>query len=814
MKSLRRALLLALMLLLPMVTAAAPPEPRSWSPYAAAGHFLNAIALADDANVTALAWASPGPRTEPGTLPDANQAPPVTERYDVSALSTDDGILWNSTPPNTVPPVPPGKDMVAISRDGGVIMAARSAQPESTQPNVVVFDTDATLTPGQQNPTPGSAPAPATMSAAWSKRLQGGVQAIAVAADGRTSAVAEADETGTDANPGPTILTLRVYNDAGAERIAVTPPGNVTSLVFSEDGSRLVVGGDRPGPEGLGGSLQIIGVGVAGRSEGSLASPVTALDASGDVSVLLAGTEDGHAVVWRPAGTAVGQPERDLDLGLGAVRNVAVARAGTTAVVGTTTGFAVVRFDADLPRVAYNVSTPDPVSAVDVSDDGSYFLVVAKDAFGYAISSKEKLWNLTGPFLGGAMDGSAQALVLQRSDGVGSYRFGRSLQFLHETAAGRVADVPAATTGPDGTVAFDTVVLATGANDRVRVRLPQAPGVSFTSNVTEASIAAGGALHVRITARPTDLAPGAYAFLATAESTQGGGTANLSLPLSVLPRSGVALALTGPTERVLARGGSDEAVFVLQNGGNTRINATLSFTQTVSAGASWPIELQTTRTAVPAGATTSIVLRVSHPASAANGTVDRITLTAATDAGTVTKVVTYTLSPTLGITLDTPSRVRFVGPAQSTWFNLTVKNTGSVRAPYEIFYEKLGETGAGWNVEVDVLPFNLTAAGTAGATRVVPLRVFAPNTGTSTDRVTLFVEARSLDKIGRKHIAAENLTLIANLDPSLAAKPPGVVPCDGARCLPSVPAVGVVLVLALAAAAVAATSATTGRRRR
>lgn len=787
----RRVLLVVALLLVPSVVLAAAPEPQAWTPYTAPGHTPNAIALADAANVTAVAWAAPSGGTPDPANPTGTTVP-VSERYDVSAFATDAGFLWNSAPPSSGPAI--GKDLIEVSREGRVVLAAASAAPAATSstPNVVAYDTtDAPTPPGTG---PGASTQP-TMSPDWSVRLQGGVQAIALAADGRTSAVAEVvtpTQPGSTASPS---LRVHVYSSSGSERLAITPSGNVAALALPENGDRLFVGGERPGAEAVGGSVRLVGIGSAGSDEAALDAPVTALGLSRDARVLVAGTSDGHVVVWSPTGNALGQPERDIDLGLGAVRSVAVARSGAAALVGATDGFAVVRLDGDLPRVAYNVTLEAPVDVVDVSDDGSYYLVVAGSAFGYGASGPERLWNLTGPFVDGAMDGTAQDLVLLTSTGVGAYRFGRSLQFLHETRAGRAVDVPAAAPGPDGTVSFDTVVVATGANDRVRLRLPQAPGVDFSSNVTEASLAAGGALFARITVRPTDLLPGAYAFVATAESLQGGGVANLTLPVTILPRSGVALVLTGPAERVLERGGEDTAVFVLQNGGNTRVNATISFTQTQSAGPSWPVTLQTERASVPPGATTSIVVRVAHPPSAANGTVDRITLTAVTDAGTVSKVVTYTLSPTLGIRLDTPSRVRFVGPAQSTWFNLTVQNTGSVRAPYEIFYEKLGETGAGWNVEVDVLPFNLTAAGTAGATRVVPLKVFAPSTGTSTDRVTLFVEARSLDKLGRKPVASANLTLIANLDPNLAAKPPGEVPCDGARCLPSVPVAGVLVAL-------------------
>lgn len=775
------ALVLALLSLAAPLASAAAPVAAVWSPYAVAGGIANAVALSDDGSTAAVAWAP----VTPGTASTSASIP-----YDTSAFNAS-GIMWNSS--TSTQGFPVGKDLVAVTPDGSVVVSANSVAPSTQQaPNLAYFRTDRALTP-----PPANAPGQPTMGAAWTKRLQA-IQAMDVSDDGALVAVAERrDATGGSiiAPTTTTTLTLRVFEADGRERISLTGAGNATSLVFPSSG-RVLVGGEQRLPDGTAtGFVELVTVQGSVRSKHVLdrGGVVTALGAAG--GHVVAGTEGGLILHFLPSGSTLGAPDRTLEPGVGPIRAVAVAKDGNVAVVGGDKGFAVVRLAGGLPTISYNATLPAPVAEVDVAADGTYALVVAGQAYGYETARDARLWNLTGPFDGGQMDDAATRMVLDAGGGVASFLFGRGLVFRHLAPEGPVENVTARAPGSDGLARFDAVVVSEGsAADRVRIDLPNAPGVEFTSNVTEAPLPAGGRLHVGITVRPTALNPGTYTFEVTAVSLQGGAVANLTLPVQILPRGGFAFTLTGQAERVIPRGGSDQAIFVLENRGNERVDATVSAAQSVSTGAPWTVDVQPTAPSVVPGGRTSVAVLVTPPPSAANGTTARITVTARTDQGTLSSVLAYTYSPDLSVRLDTPSRVRFVGPAQATWFNLTVQNTGSVRAPFEVFYEKVSETGAGWNVDVDVAPFNLSA----GQKRDVVLKVYAPNTGTSTDRVTLFVEVRSLEKIGRTPVAAQNVTLIANLDPDLAPRPPTDVPCDGLACLP---APGVVAALGAVGAA-------------
>ncbi|HLE96684.1 MAG TPA: WD40 repeat domain-containing protein [Candidatus Thermoplasmatota archaeon] len=782
----RRALVLALAVLVVPVVSAAPPQ-KAGDVTAPAP--TTDLAVADAAPIAALSLAVVDPPTTP-----------VTADVVAINLTANGTALWT----NTYTGRAPGKHMVAVSRDGGAIVSGQREAPGPNAPptfrNLQYYDTDAPLTPSQ---VPGPTAPPPAMTPKWAKKLPGAVQVVTVSGDG---GAVVSGELGGDGKS-----TVRAFTGAGADRFSLFATGSVVDLAVSEDGSRAAYGGATLGADG---ATEIAYVDVLALSSGSRAShrfesePVRSVAITRDGSQVLAGTEDGRLTLFRPSGTDLGSPVTSVDLGLGAINDVVFARGGSTAVVGGDKGFAVLVLDSGGYRQSYNATLASPVRTVDVTADGTYVLVVSTDAYGYLAERNQQLWVLTGPFNDGGMDDDARRLVLLRGAVAEAYTFSRAAFFRHVTPQGVVDTVAPRAPDGDGIVRFPTVVVSNGsAFDTIEITLPESPGVVFSANRTRIDMPPGGTVQVGIEAMPSGLPPGTHRFQATARSLLGGGSVNLSLDIDVASRGGFLVSLQGLAgDRILPRGGSDTAVFVVRNSGNVRVEATVRVTQAQSAGAPWTLDVDPSTVSVPGGATSSVQVRVTPPPSAANGTTNRITFVAQSDVGSAVQAVNYVLSPNLGVHLDTPSRVKFVGPTQSAWFNLSVVNTGSVRTAYEIAYETLSQKGAGWNVDVDVSQFNLTA----GATRTIPLRIFAPGVGTATDRITLFVEVKTIEKLpGNRYkpVAAENLTLIANLNPELAPKRPDFVPDDGIFQIPSVSTLA-------ALAAFAAASVGISRRRR
>lgn len=769
-RALALALVSIMMLAAVPVSEAGEPRPVAWSGYRAA-EAVKAFALAKDAGTLAVGLASVSDRGV--GAPDLSGGTAVATS-DLLVFNLNDGRLFNST--STLA----GRRAAATSSDGKVVVAAGPAGP-SLNGEVLSFYRVAGAAP----PPPGGSE-PGQQAPAWTENLGAPVNALATSGNGKRIAVA------VSASSGPRLV---VYNDEKANLMSFTGADRIGSVAMSKDGEWVVAGGRVRSDDQVAGAVFLF---RATSSEPQKRFVLSSENATEIVSVAM--TPDGSAFAALTVGGQVltftneGLRTRD-PLAHGASAANVTGRALALSANGRFVAFAADRSVTLLERSSTSLSArwtfaaPDVVHALDMDRTGSILVAAVAGAtggvFGFSPLASEPFWRLTG-------GGGASHVALTWDGAHVAYAQGRvvharslphNLTFLFETGPGQGTPLaPPAATLPFKPVTFSAIVRNDGARpERVELELPSIREMTVAANRTSFDVLPGQSQRVALTVTPGRLPPGPYAANVTARAVGAGHWANLTLNVTVSPVSDISLALSGPPERRLAPGGNDSLLLGVTNDGNGATEVQVDVTQRVTKGGEWQVRLVGgSRFPLAPGASGTIRILVNVPEDAVNGSSNKLTVSVRSPAGTSSQDVLYHVNPFVAVNVTAAGRTKFVYSGETAQFNLTVRNTGSVAAQFEAAYNPPRVTGLSrnWVVDMDIAPFPLEP----GASRVLPVRVFAPEDAAKDDLLSVTVEVANVPLNSGMKIVSENITLVAYVTDPPPAPPSseGRVPAPGA----------------------------------
>lgn len=775
MKPAARALALAALFLLPLVPTAAAgvPEPRSWAPYDAVSE-VAAVALASEGATLAAALRqalnAPAGTGVPG-VPGAGSA--RVAQTDLAILATDSGFARNGT---TASPSPLGRSHVAVSRLGDVVASLGNESRVGTPPAGALTLYYARVPQGAAWTVPPTAD--------LAVRIDQTPVGLALSDDGNRVAVLTTD----GAN-----YTLRGFTFSGASldsafdiRAAGTPYG----LAASRDLSRLVVAAQLPEGDNRYGGLLVYPFAQAQplqvhHDRTANNTSFRSAGASADGARIVGGTADGR-VVLLAAEPVVHK------LGADNVTALAVSADGSrvSAAAGTTLG----HFDATSGlRLLWNATLASPPANLALNQTGGILAVAVPGsgggAFAYGDKDGQPIWRFQGDTRGVALNANGTEVAFAQRTFVSAARIPRAIVFEYPGGAKTgITQVAAA----NGTVRFELTVRNPGAApERVVFEGPSDANLRVAPDPAVVLVNPGAIERVLLNVTVGPGFTGSRVFNVSARAQGADLVDNATLSVAVESRAEISLFLN-ETEVLAEAGVTSTLLLGIINNGTRDAAVGLRATQSVSQGAPWNLSVERTSFNVLPGTRQSVRVMMTPPADVANGTSNRVTFVLEGPNVSEVRQVTYRINPKLSLEVNATGLVKFVEPGRTAFYNVTVKNTGSLARQFEAYYEVASTGGKDWPVEISTEPFRLEG----GAQRQVPVRIVAPLDITQEDRTSIRVFVRSLPEQVNETVVAGNVTLYANYQ---APRPTTTTPTGNAVPFPTP-------LLALAVAAIAATA--------
>lgn len=762
-----RGIVLVALLLAPLLplAASAPPSPTAWSPFTASSDVVD-IAIAGSGRAVAAALAAPV-QTPTGTGNVATSAP-----ADLAIFDSQTGFAYNGSGNSGAPPPAPAADtkdvaqgrlFTAVSRDGSSI-ASVGLVGVPTGPGVgpVPAPTTTTTKLYYQRISPGTTWLPSTSATNVSLYTTGTPTNLIISPDG-TRVAGVFNEQGK--------FVLRAWSFSGStlnQALTFEQSGKANDLAATFDFQHLVVAAEIVELNETHGALYHF------TFDGT--RPETLYERSFNGSTLVSAgiTPDLRLVAGDGRGRLLYADRTTSFTPVevpGAVGNVTlkVSQDGSRVVTAMTGGSLAVFDTRSTPSLIWNASAGGEVIDISLNKTGAMFAVAVNGtgAVAYGDNSSAPLWKFNGVSRAVAMneEGTLVAYGLRTTVSVATIARTMAFEF-----AGGSKVAPAKPVKPLGTATFDVNLRNSGAGlERVRFQIAQNLDVVVVADSPIVAIEPGATRVVTFSATVGSTFSGTRSFNISAVAISSGAVDNVTVTLQPQTTTAVSLVLNGTSEvRVLAGQRTDVVIGVVNNG--TRDAALgIRATQTPSVGGPWNVTLDPPSFTLAPNTITTVRVSVTPPADAVNGTADTVVLTLEGPEVSDSAQIIFRINPTLNVAIDANGRVKFVEPGKAAFYNVTVTNAGSLPRQFEAFFQATPTGGKSWAVDMDTSRFLLTP----GASKTIPVKIFAPADATPSDRVSVFVTARSITELANETVVQANLTLYAN---AVAPQPTSTTP--------------------------------------
>lgn len=749
----RKLVALALALLaLPLVPLgeAANPTSRSWSPYNAP-ETVSALAMAvsNDTIAAALADLDPTPPcTPPACLPGAPSA-------EVSALAifSNAGFERHGSPGVDRTK---GRRAVAVSANGDVVASLGN-------------DTSAAAVEGQLQLF-----YEARRGGTWDtdplflKTPVGGVPVgLLVSADGNRVVVA------THEGDNLAITPFERQANSLAQGAKHVTPGRVLAIAGSADLARIVVAGSLPLDGQSWGAATVLPFSSPAESTyyHANATQLVAAAMSADGQRVALTSSDGQVLVF---GATLSLAPQRATWGNATIPRVALSADGSRLVAARGVNLSAYEVREGAPLERWNATVPGTVNGLSLNRTGGLLVAAVGGASGGAIGFADdgrQVWKLNGDTSAAVVNLDATAIAYAQGTRVLAASLTRGIDLTRSD----VGDVGTPLViAAEATARFPLTLTNTGAApELVRFRADESVA-DVVFEPAEVLAAPGETLTVVAFVTPR-VTTGTRAFNVTAVAPGSGMTDDTTLAYEIAPVTAITISSNATDVRVLA-GEATTHLLEVRNTGTQRVAVALRAQQ--SAAAPWNIELDPASLPVAANSLSTVRVTITPPASVANGTTNVVTylLEGANVSDSVS--ITYRVNPTLGLELTAQTRTQFIEAGKVGFFNITVKNAGSLARSFVAFYDVNESSGRSWGIRMNTQPFELAA----GASREITIQVTAPVDARPPDQLKLAITARLVPRDNETELV-ERLTLFANAAEPI---PPGDSETDeGGNVIPA-----------------------------
>src|SRR5581483_9801627 len=582
---------------------------------------------------------------------------------------------------------------------------------------------------------------------------------LALSDDGSRAAVLVDDGLGN--------LTLLAYN--------VAPPnlnpaftyawaGKPEALAADATLSRILVGGDLLNANNeTRASLIVVdyatGKPLSAYSEAANGSAVTGLAVTPDGALAAMGTNQGRLVTLN--GRDASSPQAYQAAGPATnVSHVALSPDGTHVALAAEGTIHAYRLSGLLPSPLWTATEDAAVNSLSYNATGGILVAsfssgAASGAYAFGDGSATPIWSLPGEIFDIKVNDAGTEIAFRQGHVVDAQRLPRGFAF-EQAGGGKASAVRPLRAG--ASAVFDLVVRATGAApETVALSAAADPNLAVSFDPPVVTALPGTNAHVAVTLNSTPAFSGTHTVNLTATGLSTAGTDHATVSVSFEGVANVTFRVN-QTEYQVTPGAPAEALLTVFNGGTSSAAVGLRYSQQPSVGPQWGLAVDPTSFLVPQGSITTVRVTVTPPASTANGTNDAVSFIL--EGPNVSDAVTlhFRVNPHLGVDVGALGRVKFVEPGKVAFFNVTVSNTGSISRAFSAFYDTTPANGKPWAVDMATDPFRLEP----GASRTVPVKVFAPADATPDDHVAVLVRARSVPEEANETFVEANVTLFAN----------------------------------------------------
>jgi hypothetical protein len=658
-----------------------------------------------------------------------------------------------------------------------------------------------------------------TDSANWQN--PGGVSAVTMADNATGIAVLAPLASGAAHN------NLTLYDSAGtsiwsfpsgAGASWANVKGDLTSVVMSRDGNWIAAAGT--GQNGTGGVVYLF-KSTSAAPAGSWAAPsvVTSLAITPDGSVVAA-TSGSHVSLFTHDSRGF-IPEVVTATGTlpAAAKAIAIDRAANDIAVATASGVSLFAPVNNTWSKLWDASLAG-ADAVAMNANGKVIVAGnAQGAVAYAEGSATPLYTQSGAALFAGIDDAGDRAAFASGSSLSVYHQvplpsinlvdangtsvanqsppaanpGQTLRFyLSITNGGSAPDRGTLTATPDQT-----------ANVVINRTLIGANTIAYAVNPGERD-------RVEIDVTPGQVVPQIYTIPLHLVSAVSGAQVNASIDYGVGGASGISLFYPNATKDfVIAQAGQGQTLsFSVENLGNAPAEFTLAVHQQTNDGISWPISLYPNGSTHIGPLTASgpgiapAQLTITSPSTAPSGATDDVTITATATNGSASYLpleFTFVVNPIVALNMTADQHARVVTAGNSGWFNVTLINTGSVPAEFQIYSDPVVSSlpGVAWNVNVSGLNSYGLVALQPGQTQLMRVLMLSPN-GAPPGAVGL-LHLYGIDFNPTSH-ARPHTQQYLNLSTSVVA-PPHVITTTNVPVIPAPETAAVVATIFVAAAA-------------
>ncbi|MHB8584942.1 MAG: hypothetical protein ACYDDF_03785 [Thermoplasmatota archaeon] len=791
------ALVVLILLTISSLGSASSPPAEKWSPSNSGGTILS-FAYSRDGSTVALGLATTA-QTPPGpppldTPPTSGPSGPLQQASSVKGLEVYDFAKGNDF--NWTCGICTDRTAVALSSDGHWL-AVGTAQ---TSGSLALF----------QRATKG-------YTDSWNATPPGGISSLALSDNATIVAVLS---KGTTAN------NVSVYGHDGSLHFTYGLAGALFShLAVSRDGAWVAAAGTRT----VGSATQGVAVLLSGSGTGSVQpsgiwSPtdgaITAFAMTPDAATLIAGTTSGNVTYLirsnvgqlLPNTLSKGMTAKPVAAAIGDhMTDFAVASANDIALfTEMPNGTWIKAWDANATGVAA-LSMDAAGKLIDAATSAG--------ALGYSWLSNTPLYSIGGGVSFGGVDAAGDHVAFASATTLSAYRHTPSAQLVRTDINGTALSSNTPIIVDPGTSARFFVAVennGTAPDTGTLVAVPD-PSVNVQFNRTLAAqstvaytVDPQGKFLVEIDVTPGQISPGLYSLPVALTSSITGQNTTLSLPYSVGGAAGVSLVYGQPTHSFVVGDGTVTTLnFAVQNSGNVPANFTLQVTQSPGNSEAWPIATSpagTSRIGARTGSDPAFVagqITIQTPADAPSGATNDIQITAVANGSATYYPIefTFVVNPIVAANLTSDLTARTITKGNDAWFNVTLKNTGTVPQEFQVTWDPVVATPASsvWNVNVQGLDQFFTATLTPSQTRAILVQIDSSTASSVGSIGTLHMYATDFNSSTHAGVKTRDfLNLSATIVPAgnvITNVPPSAVPAP--------PAVGVLGSMTVAAVVLA-----------
>lgn len=764
------ALALAALLLVPLVpfASAAPPTPTAWSPYDAT-QTMTAVALSADGSTAAAALGAPIQAPAPAV--PGTGTPSVSNR-DLAIFDTLSGFATNGSGGAT----PLGRSDVAVSTDGSSI-ASLGVNRTAADPLSGILGGS----PGQQlqlyyqHITPGKRWAGDSPAVNLTRVLAGNASMVAISPDGMR--IVAASNTDTQF----TVYGFRFDGTQLLSQFTFNQSGHVYDVATTADLERIAIATQIPETN----NESHAALWSLSFATGQLMGTLYDRSANGSAFLSAGVTPDGRLLAGDKAGRLLyadhtNEFQAILLPGVGGnVTPLTVSADGTRAALVVGSQLAALDLSGR-PTIIWNTTVNGTVEDLKLNRTGGTIVAAVNGTDGgvlaYGDNDATLLWKVPGNAHAVAIDSEGNTVAYAQRSVLTVAKVTRSIVF--EFAGGLKSTAPRPVK-PLGSTTFEVNVRNPGAAlERVIFVGPRDTDVTITPDTSILAVAPGESKKVLLTATAGRSFGGRHSFNVSAVGISSGVIDNVTLSLTLQTSTNVTLALNGSSELTVAAGVRTDILLGVRNNGSRDVAIGMRALQQSSDGGAWNVVLDPATFTLAPNTITSVRASVTAPERTPNGTSNTVTFIMEGPDVADQATVTFRINPTLGVDINAAGRVKFVEPGKIGWYNVTVTNTGSLPRQFQAFFQATPSGGKNWQVDMDTTTFPLDPL----QSRTIPVKIYAPQSATPNDRVSVFIVARTIPELVGENVTQANLTLFANaipLVPTTTTPTTSVIPGPG-----------------------------------